>query len=626
MTSALSSRLKGFVVFLLFLGSSVLAQDGKSLAEQMLQAATAKDEAHVKQLSEQIEALPKPVHGDRKSARTLNDEALQAFSENNFGTAATAFGRALQLDPADVEIANNYGFALLKAKQYSQAKDALLAAIAMAPKRSPAWLNLATGFGEQGDLARSNAAFELALLFSQNRDKTLEFLDRIATDPVSAQTLASAAKSVHLRATTPQQPAGTALAVATAPVPLGNATADSAAPAPPASTPASDAGVASAPLGAASKASSNPSTPTDAAIEPTTQSAQAASPPPQPANASGMSMGRFNSDNMMILMILAAWLGAIAGIAIWLRRRGRSRSVAWVGGSLAMTAAFAIFVSVLMPHRGVPAQEATKANGRGIATSIASARPQESASSSASAPSPVALPKPKRMSLPDCVPTDEQIDRDSGKCFSFVPKDGQLEARPLLVKVGDAQVVDFDITSKIRTAIRQVKVECADPDNSSSTEIYEVEFGIGGRSLADYYALSSSKNDSYIRGSTRADGRVLAKSAPVIGSGRAKCTVVEAIAASKDEIADLRTDMNERSARDRASKVESDQRASQSAQDMKTFLENGAASFSDLHNSICNTPLPTQISRCVLKNRHRSDAAGWCAAVLTQAKREEGCR
>lgn len=223
-----------FLFLLPFLAAVAFAQDARGLAEQMLQAAATKDEAKIADLSARIEALAKPARGDRRAARTLNDEALKAFAENNFGTAASAFGRALQQDPADVEIANNYGFALLKARQYAQAQDALLAAIAMAPKRSAAWFNLATGYGEQGDQARSSAAFELALLYSQNKDKTREFLDKLVQDPSSAPALASAAKNVLAGPTASQavggqppaspvsaNPASTHSAAASSPAPSG---------------------------------------------------------------------------------------------------------------------------------------------------------------------------------------------------------------------------------------------------------------------------------------------------------------------------------------------------------------------------------------------------------------------
>ena len=216
MTSIFERSLRGLAFFIVLVGQSATAQDGRGLAEQMLQASVAKDEAKVLALSLQIDSLPKLSRGDRKAARTLNEVGLKAFAEGNFGAAASTLGRALQQDPADVEIANNYGFALLKAKQYPQAKDALFATIAMSPKRSPAWFNLATGYGEQGDQTKSAAAFELAMLFSQNRDRTREYLDKIANDPSSAPALASAAKKALIVAVAPPSEPQQALQATTA--------------------------------------------------------------------------------------------------------------------------------------------------------------------------------------------------------------------------------------------------------------------------------------------------------------------------------------------------------------------------------------------------------------------------
>lgn len=284
--------------------------------------------------------------------------------------------------------------------------------------------------------------------------------------------------------------------------PPPDATADTSAPAP---TPASGPVEASPPVGTTSEASSNPSTPTVAASAPTTQSAQAATPPPQPANVSGPSMGSFNSGHLKILMVLAAWLGAIAGLAIWLRSRGQSRLVAWGGGFLATTVVFAFVGRMMMPHRDASAELAKQAQSQALPTA------------------PPAASK--------------------------------------AAKVAETQQ-DDNCSAAFRTAV-DGKWVCA-----------------------------------------KLTGEEAEREAAIIRAAKANAA----------------SDMNERDAKSRAS-----QRASQSAQDL-TFLENAPEAFQNLHNSICNTPLSTQVERCVLKNRYRNNVGDWCVAILTQAKQQEGCR
>jgi|GEM_PF-2548161 len=168
------------------------AQDQSPTAE-MLRAATLGDEAHVLELRARIDLLPKPDRGDRKVSRSLNEAGLKALAAGDIGIATSNLERATQADSSDVEILNNYAYALLKAKQYSRAKDALMRSIMLAPGRTSAWFNLGEVLAEQGDKANAVAAFDIAYTFSQNRDKTKEFLAKIIGDSSSPALLVAAA-------------------------------------------------------------------------------------------------------------------------------------------------------------------------------------------------------------------------------------------------------------------------------------------------------------------------------------------------------------------------------------------------------------------------------------------------
>lgn len=136
--------------------------------------------AELNALKEQIEALPKPARGDRKTARTANDAGLAALNAGQFEQAKKHFLSAAQTDPADIEIAGNLGFAALNAGDFKQAMKALSAALALAPGRSSAWVTLAEYFAVQGQQQQAVACYALIYHFSKDQDKTRSFLQKWA--------------------------------------------------------------------------------------------------------------------------------------------------------------------------------------------------------------------------------------------------------------------------------------------------------------------------------------------------------------------------------------------------------------------------------------------------------------
>ncbi len=157
-----------------------------SLLKQMI-AIAAEDggvgrTAELNALKEQIEALPKPARGDRKTARAANDAGLAALKAMQFEQAKKYFLSATQADPADIEIAGNLGFAALNARDFKQAMKGLSAALALAPGRSSAWVTLAEYFAVQGQQQQAVACYALIYHFSKDQDKTRSFLQKWATE------------------------------------------------------------------------------------------------------------------------------------------------------------------------------------------------------------------------------------------------------------------------------------------------------------------------------------------------------------------------------------------------------------------------------------------------------------
>lgn len=163
------------------------AQDSEvSLLRQMINIAADNGgvghTAELTALKEQIEALPKPARGDRKTARAANDAGLAALDSGQFERAKKYFLAAAKADPADVEIAGNLGFAAINTGDFKQAIKALSAALALAPGRSSAWVTLGEYFAVQGQRQQAVACYALVYHLSKDRDKTRRFLQKWAVE------------------------------------------------------------------------------------------------------------------------------------------------------------------------------------------------------------------------------------------------------------------------------------------------------------------------------------------------------------------------------------------------------------------------------------------------------------
>jgi tetratricopeptide (TPR) repeat protein len=150
----------------------------------MIDGAKSGNEAAIVAAVEAIKQLPQPVRGNRKSARAANDAGLAAIKLNAFDEALLRFNEALRADPSDQEIHNNRGYALMMVGNLPEARSSFEASLALAPTRTSAWANLAVALVKEGRTDEGRAAYLLAFRFSQNQNKTREFLSKQSqTDP-----------------------------------------------------------------------------------------------------------------------------------------------------------------------------------------------------------------------------------------------------------------------------------------------------------------------------------------------------------------------------------------------------------------------------------------------------------
>lgn len=176
------------------LGQMVAPDSTASLLGQML--SQSHNSIKLIELKTQIEALyPKPEKGDVKLARALNQQGLAAFSQENFTNAASLFLDAARANPADVEVLNNYAYALLKNGNNQLAQQVLGYVLSLAPGRTSAWANLGEIYANLNHIDASAASLVVGFQFSGNKEQTLEFFNK-----TSESTSNSALKSAITKA------------------------------------------------------------------------------------------------------------------------------------------------------------------------------------------------------------------------------------------------------------------------------------------------------------------------------------------------------------------------------------------------------------------------------------------
>jgi len=144
----------------------------------IMQASSKEDWGSVDNQTQAIKQAASPVRGNRKLSREANAEGLEAFRQSNFPAAIAAFERGVRADPNDVELMNNLGYAHLQAEHVKDSIRILTHVLLLAPDRSSAWANLSDSLSRTDNQNAPIDALRLAVYFSSNRQRTLEFLGK----------------------------------------------------------------------------------------------------------------------------------------------------------------------------------------------------------------------------------------------------------------------------------------------------------------------------------------------------------------------------------------------------------------------------------------------------------------
>ena len=163
--------------------TNTVINNGEGLVTQMLELALIdgglKNESQIKEIETQINDLPKIAKGNRKLARTTNDEALLLNKNNDINNAVKLLIEANKTDPSDVEISNNLGYLLIKQNNFELAQKTLINTLILSPSRTNAWLSLGDVFANTGNLDRAVACFSNAYRFSKNKEKTSLLMEKL---------------------------------------------------------------------------------------------------------------------------------------------------------------------------------------------------------------------------------------------------------------------------------------------------------------------------------------------------------------------------------------------------------------------------------------------------------------
>lgn len=144
----------------------------------MLASAKVENLSAAMEAARRIDSFTKPERGDRKAARKLNDQGLDAFKQGNKTEAVTLLTRAQQTDPLDEEILSNLVYVTSESGEYSRALTLATNGFILNPRRASLWMPYSQAKAKLGNQPEALQAMWLAWQFSTNKEKMLNLLDK----------------------------------------------------------------------------------------------------------------------------------------------------------------------------------------------------------------------------------------------------------------------------------------------------------------------------------------------------------------------------------------------------------------------------------------------------------------
>jgi Flp pilus assembly protein TadD len=152
-------------------------------AQQLVDANTKEDLDKFKEVTRGLQQQQKPDVGDKKLARKLNSEALEALRAKDYSQGVSLLHKAHEANPADIEVSDNLGYAQLLAGNPGKAEAQEMITLQYAPERASAWANLAEASARQGKTKQAIAAYLAGYRLSKKPESFLEALKANLTSP-----------------------------------------------------------------------------------------------------------------------------------------------------------------------------------------------------------------------------------------------------------------------------------------------------------------------------------------------------------------------------------------------------------------------------------------------------------
>ena len=147
----------------------------------------ARDKDKTMSAMSRIDALNKPMKGNKSRARKLNDEALILTNQAKYSAAIPLLQDAHNTDPSDVEVVNNLAGAVLNASfdtyDFSRAKELFIDTLLLKPNRSIAWANLGYLFSMEGNESAATNCYINFFRFAVKQQNALKYLDNGRSHP-----------------------------------------------------------------------------------------------------------------------------------------------------------------------------------------------------------------------------------------------------------------------------------------------------------------------------------------------------------------------------------------------------------------------------------------------------------
>ena len=150
----------------------------RECAEIMIISAKTENLSQAMNAAKQIDEMLKPQRGDRKIARKLNGEGLEALKMKKYDEAANIFINAKAADNLDEEIVANLVFTYSEAKDFVKSEKTAFEALLLNPRRANLWLPIAIARQKQGKSKEALQAMWLAWQFTENKQRFLDLIEK----------------------------------------------------------------------------------------------------------------------------------------------------------------------------------------------------------------------------------------------------------------------------------------------------------------------------------------------------------------------------------------------------------------------------------------------------------------